>query len=57
MQNQFIETIVDGLEAIALIIRANFDESGVHFFTPDSFFSAGCFYEAPYGKKNSTTRP
>ena len=32
-----VETITHGLEPIALIIRANYDESGIHFFTPDSF--------------------
>ncbi len=51
MQNQFIETIVDGLEAIALIIRANFDESGVHFFTPDSFSQQVAFMKHPTGKR------
>lgn len=51
MENQFIETIVDGLEAIALIIRANFDESGVHFFTPDSFSQQVAFMKHPTGKR------
>lgn len=33
----FIETIVDGLEPIALIVRAEFNESGLHFLTPANF--------------------
>jgi mannose-6-phosphate isomerase-like protein (cupin superfamily) len=37
MNNLQIENIVDGLEPIALIIRADFDAEGLHFFTPDSF--------------------
>jgi hypothetical protein len=32
-----IETITHGLEPIALIIRADHDEPGIHFFTPGSF--------------------
>ena len=37
MNDVNMETIVDGLESIALIIRADFDAEGLHFFTPDSF--------------------
>jgi hypothetical protein len=37
MSDAKIETIVDGLEPIALIIRADFDAEGLHFFTPESF--------------------
>ena len=37
MNNPQIETIVDGLEPIALILKADFEASGVHFFTPDNF--------------------
>jgi hypothetical protein len=33
----FIETIVDGLEPIALIVRAEFNEPGLHFLTPGNF--------------------
>lgn len=51
MENPFIETIVDGLEPIALIIRANFDEPGVHFFTPDSFSQQVAFMKHPTGKR------
>jgi hypothetical protein len=32
-----IETITHGLEPIALIIRAEYDEPGIQFFTPANF--------------------
>ncbi|MDP3030390.1 MAG: hypothetical protein Q8O04_13070 [Deltaproteobacteria bacterium] len=35
-----IETITHGLEPIALIIRADYDEPGIQFFTPNSFSHA-----------------
>jgi len=38
MKNIHIETITHGLESIALIIRADFDEPGIHFFTPANFY-------------------
>ena len=53
MKNNNIETIVEGLEAIALIIRSGFDESGVHFFTPDSFSQQVAFMKHQKGKKIS----
>ena len=31
MKNSYIENIVHGLEPIALIIRAEYDEPGIHF--------------------------
>ena len=37
MDNNNIESIVNGLEPIALIIKADFNEDGLHFFTPESF--------------------
>jgi hypothetical protein len=37
MKEPLIETIVHGLEPIALIIRAGYDEPGLHFFTPPNF--------------------
>jgi len=37
MTNPLIETITHSLEPIALIIRAEFDEPGIHFFTPANF--------------------
>ena len=50
MKNKLIETIVDGLEPIALIIRNDFDEDGLHFFTPDSFSQQVAFMKHPQGK-------
>ena len=37
MDEKTVETIVHGLEPIALIIRAEYDEPGIHFFTPANF--------------------
>lgn len=51
MENSHIETIVNGIEAIALIIRADFDESGLHFFTPANFSQQVAFMKHPKGKK------
>ena len=45
MNDDSIETIVDGLEPIALIIKENFDSEGLHFFTP-TLFPTSCVYEA-----------
>ncbi len=46
-----IETVVDGLEPIALIIRKNFDEPGLHFFTPPNFSQQVAVMRHPQGKK------
>jgi mannose-6-phosphate isomerase-like protein (cupin superfamily) len=46
-----VETIVDGLEPIALIIRAGFNEPGVHFFTPANFSQQLAVMRHPAGKK------
>ena len=37
MSDKNIETIAHGLEPIALIIRAEYDEPGIQFFTPANF--------------------
>jgi len=37
MSDENIETITHGLEPIALIIRADYDEPGIQFFTPVNF--------------------
>ncbi len=47
----FVETIVDNLEPIALIIRAGYDKPGLHFFTPPSFSQQVAFIRHPKGKK------
>ena len=46
-----VETIVDGLEPIALIIRAGFNEPGIHFFTPPNFSQQVAVMRHPQGKK------
>ena len=51
MNNSHIENIVHGLEPIALIIKANFDEPGLHFFTPGSFSQQVAFMKHPAGHK------
>jgi mannose-6-phosphate isomerase-like protein (cupin superfamily) len=45
-----METIVDGLEPIALILRAEFDAAGLHFFTPDSFSQQVAYMRHPKDK-------
>ena len=51
MSNPQIENIVHGLEPIALIIRADFDEPGLHFFTPGSFSQQVAFMKHAAGYK------
>ena len=51
MDYKHTETIVDGLEPIALIIKADFDQDGLHFFTPGSFSQQVAFMKHPAGKK------
>ena len=42
-----IETITHGLEPIALIIRADYNEHGIHFFTPGSFSQQVAYMKHP----------
>jgi len=49
MSNDLIETITHGLEPIALIIRADYDEPGIHFFTPGSFSQQVAYMKHPAG--------
>ena len=51
MSNSHVENIVHGLEPIALIIKADFDEPGVHFLTPGSFSQQVAFMKHPKSKK------
>ena len=46
-----VETIVDGLEPIALIVRAGFNEPGIRFFTPANFSQQLAVMRHPAGKK------
>lgn len=51
MTNPSIETIVHGLEAIALIVRANFDEPGLQFLTPANFSQQVAYMKHEAGKE------
>jgi mannose-6-phosphate isomerase-like protein (cupin superfamily) len=50
MNKPQVETIVDGLEPIALIIRRDFDAEGLQFFTPDSFSQQVAYMRHPKDK-------
>ena len=50
--NPNLETIVDGLEPIALIIRRDFEEPGIHFFTPGNFSQQVALMRHDKGKKS-----
>lgn len=50
MHASLVETIVDGLEPIALIIRSGFDEPGLHFLTPPNFSQQVAVMRHPKGK-------
>lgn len=51
MKNSSVETIVDGKQTIALIVRAGFDKPGLHFFTPPSFSQQLAVMRHPAGKR------
>ncbi len=51
MQSTYVETVVDGLEPIALIIKAGYDEPGTHFFTPPNFSQQVAFIRHEAGKR------
>ena len=51
MKNNFIETIVHGIEPIALIIRNEYDEPGIRFFTPANFSQQVAAMTRPEGHK------
>jgi hypothetical protein len=46
-----LEYIVHGLEPIALIIRSDYDEPGVHFFTPPTFSQQVAYMRHGKGKR------
>lgn len=50
MSDAKVETIVDGLEPIAILIRADFDAEGLHFFTPGSFSQQVAYMRHPKNK-------
>ncbi|MDD5242739.1 MAG: hypothetical protein PHU49_01870 [Syntrophorhabdaceae bacterium] len=49
MNNSYLETIIHGLEPIALIIRAEFDQPGIEFFTPQNFSQQVAYMRHPAG--------
>jgi hypothetical protein len=51
VKDSFIETITHGLEPVALIIRAEYDEPGIQFFTPANFSQQLAFIRHPPGHK------
>ena len=51
MKTPLIETITTGLEPVALIIRAEYDEPGIQFFTPANFSQQVAFIRHPPGHK------
>ena len=51
MKTSAIENIVHGLEPIALSIKAEFDEPGINFFTPQNFSQQVAFMRRPKGHK------
>lgn len=53
MKDSFIETITHGLEPVALIIRAEYDQPGIQFFTPANFSQQLAFIRHPPGHKIS----
>ena len=46
-----IEEIRHNQILLAIIIRANYNESGIHFFTPNEFSQQLAFMKHPQGKK------
>ena len=53
MKETHIETISLDLEPIALIIRAQYDQPGIKFFTPDHFSQQIAYMRHPAGHKIS----
>jgi hypothetical protein len=51
MSEKYIETIIHGIEPIALIIRAKYDEPGIKFFTPANFSQQVAAMTRPKGHK------
>jgi hypothetical protein len=51
MSDKHIETVIHGIEPIALIIRAEYDKQGIHFFTPANFSQQLAAMTHPEGHK------
>ena len=50
MSGQNLEKILCGEETLAIIVRANFSESGIHFFTQSDFSQQLAYMNHPVGK-------
>jgi len=50
MSGQNLEKILCGEETLAIIVRANFSESGIHFFTQPDFSQQLAYMNHPVGK-------
>jgi mannose-6-phosphate isomerase-like protein (cupin superfamily) len=46
-----IEEIKDNNQILAIIVRSNFDDEGVHFFTPAKFSQQLAYMHHPVGKR------
>ena len=46
-----VETVTAGLEPLALIVRSEFEEPGIRFFTPAHFSQQVAFMKRPRGHK------
>jgi mannose-6-phosphate isomerase-like protein (cupin superfamily) len=53
LDEKTVETIVHGLEPLALIIKAQYEEPGIHFFTPANFSQQVALMKHPAGHKIS----
>ncbi len=49
MEHPPLEAITDGLEPIALVVRADYDHPGIQFFTPASFSQQVAYMRHPAG--------
>lgn len=45
-----LEYIRSGSQVVAIVLRADFSEEGIHFFTPDEFSQQLAFIRHPAGK-------
>ena len=53
METPVVESIIHGLEPIALIVRAGYEEPGIRFFTPANFSQQLALMKHPPGHKIS----
>lgn len=50
MHGRSVEKIIHEREALAIIVRANFSDSGIHFFTQPDFSQQLAYMNHPVGK-------